>query len=112
MEDLAAPLLPIKGLGEYRVYDGYVLHFRGKYTVIPLPRQGAVIHTYIRLSFGEGGDTDGARLLKQHLSITAYRLPAKENKLLFFVSVCSKQTELCRFRFRLQQTKRKRKSPF
>jgi hypothetical protein len=48
MEDLAAPLLPIKSLGEYRVYDGYVLHFRGKYTVIPLPRH---IHTYIHISF-------------------------------------------------------------
>jgi hypothetical protein len=28
-----------------------------------------------------------------------YRLPIKENKLLFSVPVCSKQTEVCRFRF-------------
>jgi hypothetical protein len=30
---------------------------------------------------------------------TVYRLPTKENKLSFFVSVCSKQKEVCHFRF-------------
>jgi hypothetical protein len=28
-----------------------------------------------------------------------YRLPTKKNKLPFSISVCSKQTEVCRFRF-------------
>jgi hypothetical protein len=37
-------------------------------------------------------------------AIVVYRLPTKENKLQFFVSVCSKQTKDCRFHFRLQQT--------
>jgi hypothetical protein len=38
-------------------------------------------------------------LLKQQSSITVYRLPKKENKLPFSVSVCSKQTEVCHFSF-------------
>jgi hypothetical protein len=33
------------------------------------------------------------------MSITVYRLPTKENKLLLSFSVCRKQTEVCRFRF-------------
>jgi hypothetical protein len=35
---------------------------------------------------------------------SVYRLPTKENKLPFSISVCSKQTEVGRFRFRLQET--------
>jgi hypothetical protein len=35
----------------------------------------------------------------------AANLPTKENKTLFSISVCSKQMEICRFRFHLQQTK-------
>jgi hypothetical protein len=31
--------------------------------------------------------------------ITIYHLPTKENKLPFYVSVCSKQTKVCRFCF-------------
>jgi hypothetical protein len=42
---------------------------------------------------------DGARLLKQQKSMTVYCLLTKENRLPFSVSVCSKQTEVCRFRF-------------
>ncbi len=34
------------------------------------------------------------RLLKQQSSITVYRLPTKENKLSFSISVSSKQTEV------------------
>jgi hypothetical protein len=41
------------------------------------------------------------RLLIHQLSITFYSLPPKENKLLFSVSVCRKQTEVCGFRFPL-----------
>jgi hypothetical protein len=39
-----------------------------------------------------GMGVDGHVLLKQQSSITVYCLLTKENKLLFFVSVCSKQT--------------------
>ncbi len=39
-----------------------------------------------------------------------YFLPTKENKLPFSVSVCSKQTEVCRFCFPF--TANKRQSPF
>ncbi len=39
-----------------------------------------------------------ARLLKQPMSITVNRLPAKENKLPF--SVCSKQTEVYIYSYR------------
>jgi hypothetical protein len=35
---------------------------------------------------------------------TICRLPTKENKLTFSVSVCSKQMEVSRFRFSSQQT--------
>ncbi len=38
-----------------------------------------------------------ARLLTQQTSFTVYLLPTKENKLAFSVSVCCKQTEVCRF---------------
>ncbi len=41
------------------------------------------------------------RLLKQQSSITIHPLPTKENKLLFSISVCSKQTEVCRFPFQV-----------
>jgi hypothetical protein len=51
-----------------------------------------------------------ACLLKQQSSITVYRLPTKENKLPFSVSVCSKQTEVGRFR--LPFAANKWKSPF
>jgi hypothetical protein len=44
---------------------------------------------------------------EQQTSITVYRLPTKENKLLFSVSVCSKQTEVCHFRFPFSANKRK-----
>jgi hypothetical protein len=37
-------------------------------------------------------------------------LPTKENKLPFSLSFCSKQTEVCRFRFVFEANKRK--SPF
>jgi hypothetical protein len=40
-----------------------------------------------------------ACLLEQQTSITVYRLPTKENKLLFPVSICRKQTEVYCFRF-------------
>ncbi len=40
-----------------------------------------------------------ARLLKQQSSITVYRFPSKDNKLPFSISVCSKQTGVCCFRF-------------
>ncbi len=40
-----------------------------------------------------------AHLLRQQSSITVYRLSAKENKLPFSVSVCSKQTPVWRFCF-------------
>jgi hypothetical protein len=39
------------------------------------------------------------RLLKQQSSIIVDHLPTKEKKLPFSVSVCSNQTEVCRFRF-------------
>jgi hypothetical protein len=42
--------------------------------------------------------------------MTVYRLPTKENKLPFSVSVCSKQTEVGRFR--LPFAANKWKSPF
>jgi hypothetical protein len=48
-----------------------------------------------------------ARLLKQRSSNTTDRLPTKENKLPFSISVCtvcSKQTEVYLFVFHLQQT--------
>jgi hypothetical protein len=48
-----------------------------------------------------------ARLLKQQNSITVYCLPTKGNKLPFSVFVCSKQTEVCRFRFLFAANKRK-----
>jgi hypothetical protein len=37
--------------------------------------------------------------MKQQSSILVYRLQTKENKLPFSLSVCSKQTEVCRFHF-------------
>jgi hypothetical protein len=40
-----------------------------------------------------------ARLLTQQLLVIAYGLLTKENKLPFSVSVHSKQTEVCSFRF-------------
>jgi hypothetical protein len=41
-----------------------------------------------------------ACLLKQQTSVTVYRLPTKENKLNRLpLSVCRKQTEVCRLRF-------------
>ncbi len=46
-----------------------------------------------------------AILLKQQSSITVFRLLTKENKLLFFV--CSKQMEVCRFRFPFPTNKQK-----
>jgi hypothetical protein len=48
-----------------------------------------------------------ARLLKQQSSITVYRLPSKENKLPFSVSIFSKQTEVCRFCFPFATNKQK-----
>jgi hypothetical protein len=45
-----------------------------------------------------------ARLLKQPSSITVFRLPTKEYKLLFSVSVCSEQTEFAVSVFRWQKT--------
>ncbi len=48
-----------------------------------------------------------ARFLKQQLSIIIYSLSTKENKLLFSVSVCSKQTEVCLFSFVFAANKRK-----
>ncbi len=51
-----------------------------------------------------------ARLLKQQSSISDYRLPTKENKLLFSISVCSKQREVCCFSFLFAADVRK--SPF
>jgi hypothetical protein len=38
-----------------------------------------------------------ARVLKQQSSMTVYRLPNNENKLLFSIPVCSKQTEVVIF---------------
>jgi hypothetical protein len=38
--------------------------------------------------------------------ITIYHLTIKENKRPFSVSVCSKQTEICRFRFPFTENKR------
>jgi hypothetical protein len=46
-------------------------------------------------------------LLKQQSSITVYRLPTKEDKFPFSVSVYSKQTEVFRFFFPLAENKRK-----
>ncbi len=40
-----------------------------------------------------------SRLLTQQTSCTICRLPTKENKIPFSISVCSKPTEVCRFRF-------------
>jgi hypothetical protein len=40
-----------------------------------------------------------ARLSIQQTSFTVYCLPTRANKLPFFVSICTKQTEVCRFRF-------------
>jgi hypothetical protein len=48
-----------------------------------------------------------ARLLKQQLPITVYCFPSKEKKLPFSISVCSKQTEVCRFCFPFAANKRK-----
>jgi hypothetical protein len=46
-----------------------------------------------------GGGHIWARLLEQKTSIIIYRLATKGNKSLpFSVSICSKQTEVCRFR--------------
>jgi hypothetical protein len=42
----------------------------------------------------------------QQLLIIIYRLPTKENKLPFSVSVCNKQTEVCRFCILLAANKR------
>jgi hypothetical protein len=39
-----------------------------------------------------GMGVDGHVLLTQQSSITVYCLPTKENRLLFDVSICSKQT--------------------
>jgi hypothetical protein len=39
-----------------------------------------------------------------HKSTTVYCLPTKEKKLIFSVSVCSKQTDVCVYVLRLQQT--------
>jgi hypothetical protein len=44
-------------------------------------------------------------LLKQQWSIIVYRLLTKENKPMFSVSACSKQTEVCRFRFLFAENK-------
>jgi hypothetical protein len=38
---------------------------------------------------------------------TVYRLPTKENKLPFSVSICNKQTKVCRFRFSFAANKQK-----
>jgi hypothetical protein len=46
-------------------------------------------------------------LLKKQSSIAVYRLPTKKNKLLFSVSVCSKQIEVYCFRFPFAANKRK-----
>ncbi len=48
-----------------------------------------------------------ARLLKRQLSINIHRLPTIKNKLPFSVSVCNKQTEVCRFRFPFATNRRK-----
>jgi hypothetical protein len=48
-----------------------------------------------------------ALLLKRQSSITVNRSLTIENKLPFSVSVCSKQTEVCRFRFPFAANKRK-----
>jgi hypothetical protein len=39
--------------------------------------------------------------------IDFYRLPTKENKLPFSISVCRKQMEVCRFRFSFAANKQK-----
>jgi hypothetical protein len=46
-------------------------------------------------------------LLKQQSLITVDRLPTKENRLPFLVSICSQQTEVCRFRFPFAANKQK-----
>jgi hypothetical protein len=48
-----------------------------------------------------------ALLLKQQLSITIYRLLTKENKILFSISVCGKQKEVCCFCFLFVANKQK-----
>jgi hypothetical protein len=49
-----------------------------------------------------------ARLLKQQTSITVYRLPTKENRLNRLpLSVCRKQTEVCRLPFPFSANKGK-----
>jgi hypothetical protein len=40
-----------------------------------------------------------AGLLTQQTSITVYRLPTKQNKLPFSLSICSKQMEVLPFQF-------------
>jgi hypothetical protein len=49
---------------------------------------------------------DGHVCLKQQLSITVHRLLTEKNKLMFSVSVCSKQMEVCRFCFPFAENKR------
>ncbi len=44
-------------------------------------------------------------MLKQQSSITAHRLPTKENELSFSVSVSSKQTKVFRFCFPFAENK-------
>jgi hypothetical protein len=46
-------------------------------------------------------------LLTQQSSIIVYRLPAKENKRQFSLSICSKLSEVFRFYFLLTENKRK-----
>jgi hypothetical protein len=46
-----------------------------------------------------------AHLLKQQSLITVYRLHTKENKQPFYVSICSKQTEVGCFRFPFAENK-------
>ncbi len=48
-----------------------------------------------------------ACLLTQQMSITVDHLPTKENKLPFSVSVCSKKTKVCHFRFTFAANKQK-----
>ncbi len=52
-----------------------------------------------------------SHLLKQQSSITAYHLPTKENKLPFFIFICSKQTEVCHFHFPFAANRQKLRFP-
>ncbi len=72
---------------------------------------------YYRVNYNQNSSTliitDEHRyacLLKQQLPITVYLLPTKENKLLSSVSVFSKDTKVCHFRFKFAANKLK--SPF